>query len=254
MSQHKPQFIMTDKIHRLKAQIIKQEKDRLNARGSIHASRQMYHDSRIRNVHSTLAMENSSLTLAQVTDVIDGKHAPGTPDEIREVKNAYEAYSLMLTVNPIDPYSIAEMLHAHRAFMAGLAKEVGCFRSGEVVAAGQKRETAPLAKLVPRHMDNLVDWAKTSDEHPLIKSCVFHYELMSIHPFGDGNGHVARMWQMLLLSQRNFISKRLPVMDVVRERQQEYYDVLAISDRAAGSAKFTEYMLQAIKDALTEFG
>jgi len=134
------------------------------------------------------------------------------------------------------------MLHFHRVFMAGLAKEAGCFRTG----------TAPSANLMLRHLDNLIEWVNLSDEHMLIKSCVFHYELMSIQPFGAGNALVARLWQVLLLYKWR-MPMGLPLADAICNNQEEYFNALAIPDKAAGSTKFIEYMLQATKDAVVEY-
>ena len=237
---HKPKYTLTDKAHLLKAQIVKRAK---NPSLYIHATQQMYHNICIRNTHSTLAIENNLLTQVQISDIIDGKHAELVLNEIIAVKNAYEAYSLFFNRHfaTANPYSIPEMLNAHKTFMKGLVKEAGLFRS------------EPSAKHIPRYMDNLVDWAKMSNEHPLIKSCVFHYEIITQQPFAYGNGLIARKWQTMILLQMNDAPLRIPLMNVVRERRQEYYDIINISDRVNGCTKFIEYMLRAIRDALAEF-
>jgi Fic family protein len=198
-----------------------------------------------------LAIENNSLSLEQVTDIINGKHVLGNPNEIREVKNAYEVYNLLHT---FDPFSLEDMLKAHKVLMAGLTKEIGCFRSGGVgiFAGAQLVHMAPPANVLPKLMDNIINWVKTSPMHPLIKSCVFHYEFEFIHPFADGNGRMGRTWQALLLSSWKPLFAWLPVETLILERQQEYYAALAIADKAADSTTFVEFMLCAIRDALNE--
>jgi len=220
-------------------------------KGGTSSNPQLRRDNQIRSIHSSLAIENNSLSLEQVTDVINGKRILGAPNEIREVKNAYEVYNLLLTY---DPCNIDNLLEAHRTLMGGLTKEAGCFRSGGVgVFAGEQLiHMGPLASVVPRLISDLVDWIKTTDAHPLIKSCVFHYEFEFIHPFSDGNGRMGRMWQTLILSHWKPLFAWLPVETLVRERQQEYYSVLAASDQAADSTAFVEFMLLAIRDALRE--
>jgi len=237
---NKPNYTITNKSRHLKAQIIKRAKNRSL---SIHATQQMYHDARIRNTHSTLAMENNHLTQEQVSDIIDGKHVELAPKNILAVKNAYTTYSLLYHrhFESINPYSIPELLNSHRAFMTGLSKDAGCFRS------------EPSAKNIPKLMDDLMEWARTSDEHPLIKSCIFHYELIKMQPFVNGNEWVAQKWQMMLLIHQNDVALRIPLMNVVYERKQEYYDILAISNKSDGCTKFIEFMLQATIDALMEF-
>jgi len=208
-------------------------------------------DNRIRTIHASLAIENNSLSLDQVTDIINGKRILGAPDEICEVKNAFEAYNRLLEMNP---YSIKDMLQAHKVLMNELTKEAGTFRSGGVgVFAGEQLvHIAPPANQVPHLMKELVDWAKEAEVHSLIKSCVFHYEFEFIHPFADGNGRMGRMWQTLLLYKWKSLFGWLPIETLIRERQDEYYKVLGECDHSADSGKFVEFLLKAIYDALGE--
>jgi Fic family protein len=208
-------------------------------------------DNRIRTIHASLAIENNSLSLDQVTDIINGKRILGAPDEICEVRNAFEAYNKLLELNP---YSINDMLLAHKVLMNELTKEVGTFRSGGVgVFAGEYLvHMAPPANQVPHLIKELVDWAKKAEVHPLIKSCVFHYEFEFIHPFADGNGRMGRMWQTLLLYKWKSLFGWLPIETLIRERQDEYYKVLGECDHSANSGKFVEFLLKAIYDTLFE--
>ncbi|MDF2948879.1 MAG: uncharacterized protein K0R07_900 [Sedimentibacter sp.] len=208
-------------------------------------------DNRIRSIHASLAIENNSLSLDQVTDIINGKRILGAPDEICEVKNAFEAYNKLLEMNP---YSVKDMLLAHKALMNELTKEAGTFRSGGVgVFAGKQLvHMAPPANHVLQQIKDLIDWAKKSEVHPLIKSCVFHYEFEFIHPFADGNGRMGRMWQTLLLYKWKSLFGWLPIETLIRERQDDYYKVLGECDHSADSGKFIEFLLKAIYDALCE--
>jgi len=208
-------------------------------------------DNRIRTIHASLAIENNSLSLDQVTDIINGKRILGAPDEICEVKNAFEAYNRLLEMNP---YSVKDMLLAHKVLMNELTKEVVTFRSGGVgvFAGAQLVHMAPPANQVPHLMKELVDWAKKAEVHPLIKSCVFHYEFEFIHPFADGNGRMGRMWQTLLLYKWKALFGWLPIETLIRERQDEYYKVLGECDQSADSGKFVEFLLKTIYDALCE--
>ena len=208
-------------------------------------------DNQIKSIHSSLAIENSTLSLKQVTDVINGKRILGAPNEIREVKNAYEAYNALVS---FDPLNISDLLKAHKILMMDLAKESGSFRSGGVGVFAEDKlvHMAPPAELVPRLIADLIYWVKNADAHPLIKSCVFHYEFEFIHPFADGNGRMGRMWQTLLLSRWKHVFTWLPVETLIRERQDEYYKVLAVADKAADSTAFIEFMLGIIRDALND--
>lgn len=208
-------------------------------------------DNRVKTIHASLAIENNSLSLEQVTDIINGKRVLGAPDEICEVKNAFAAYEHLLEMNP---YSGKEMLKAHKILMNDLTKEAGAFRQGNVrIFAGETLvHMAPPAQRVPQLIKDLMNWVKKDSAHPLIKSSVFHYEFEFIHPFTDGNGRMGRMWQTLLLYQWKPIFGWLPIETLIREKQEEYYRVLGEADRQADSGVFIEFLLQAIYDTLKE--
>lgn len=208
-------------------------------------------DNRIRTIHASLAIENNSLSLDQMTDIINGKRVLGAPDEICEVKNAFEAYNRLLD---LDPYSIKDMLFAHKLLMDNLTKGAGIFRSGDVgVFAGKQLvHMAPPAIRVPSLIKDLVNWAKKADVHPLIKSSVFHYEFEFIHPFDDGNGRMGRMWQTLILYKWKSLFGWLPIETLIRERQEEYYKILGECDNKADSGEFVGFLLEAIYDSLYE--
>lgn len=186
-----------------------------------------------------------------MADIINGKRILGPPNEICEVKNAFEAYNILLEMNP---YSVKDMLLAHKVLMDELTKEAGTFRSGGVgVYAGKQLvHMVPSANQVPHLIKDLVDWAKNADVHPLIKSCVFHYESEFIHPFADGNDRMGRMWQTLWLYKWKSLFGWLPIETLIIWRQDEYYKVLVESDHSADSGKFIEFLLIAIYDALCE--
>jgi Fic family protein len=245
-----PPFSMTETITNLTIEI-GEKVGTLMAWQHMDTNPKLRRDNRIRTIHASLAIENNSLSLDQVTDIIDGKRILGAPGEIREVKNAYEAYEKLLSFNP---YSIEDLLRAHSILMTDLVKEAGTFRSGNVgVFKGEKVvHLAPPADMVPHHIANLLDWSENAKLHPLIKSCIFHYEFEFIHPFADGNGRMGRMWNALFLYQWKPIFAWIPVETVIRERQDAYYEALGESDRIANATPFVEFLLQAILDTLAE--
>lgn len=250
MNEYKPPFHMTDKITNLVGDIGEQI-GRIKVLSHGNLNPHLRKENRIRTIHSSLAIEHNSLSLEQVTAIVDGKHILGNPNEIREVKNAYDTYEMMLS---LDPYSVKDLLKAHKMMMEGLIPENGKFRSGGVgVFDGDVVvHMAPPARLVPGEIQDLFDWYKSSEIHPLIRSAIFHYEFEFIHPFADGNGRMGRMWHSLLLGKWNEIFYWLPVEELIRSRQQEYYDALGKSDRESDSSAFVELMLEIILDTLRE--
>ncbi len=250
MSDYKPPFHMTDKMTSLIAEISEQV-GRITVLQEGTISPHLRLENRIRTIHSSLAIEHNSLSLEQVTAILDGKRVLGNPNEIKEVQNAYEAYELMLRLNPA---SVDDLLKAHKLMMNGLVSENGRFRSGGVgVFDGEVlSHMAPPVEFVPEHIQNLFAWYQKSELHPLIKSAIFHYEFEFIHPFADGNGRMGRMWHSLLLGKWKEMFFWLPIEELIQSRQKEYYDALGAADKQADSAGFVELMLEIIRDSLTE--
>lgn len=250
MSEYKPPFHTTDRITNLVAAISEQI-GRIKVLSHGNLNPHLRKENRIRTIHSSLAIEQNSLSLEQVTAIVDGKRVLGNPNEIREVRNAYDTYNMMLS---LDSYAVKDLLKAHRMMMEGLIPENGRFRSGGVgVFAGDAVvHMAPPARLVPGEIQDLFEWYKTSEMHPLIRSSIFHYEFEFIHPFADGNGRMGRMWHSLLLGKWNEIFYWLPMEELIRSRQQEYYNALGASNRESDSSAFVELMLEIILDTLRE--
>ncbi len=250
MSEYKPPFHMTDRTITLLAEISEQV-GRITVLQEGIMSPHLRRENRIRTIHSSLAIEHNSLSLDQVTAILNGKRVLGNPNEIKEVQNAYEAYEMMLRLNP---NSVEDLLTAHKLMMQGLVPENGKFRSGGVGVFDGDRliHMAPPAHLVPKLIQDLFDWYQNSETHPLIKSAVFHYEFEFIHPFQDGNGRMGRMWHSLLLGQWKELFFWLPVEELIQSKQAEYYDALGKSDKAADSAAFVELMLEIIRDTLKD--
>jgi len=246
-----PPFTVTDEILHLVSEISEQI-GTLNALlGERMPSPMLRKENQIKTIHSSLAIEHNSLSLQQVTDVIDGKHILGAPDEIQEVKNALQAYQLMLQ---LDAFSEADLLRAYSLMMADLVENAGHYRKGSVgVFDGDKCvHLAPPADRVPTLMADLFAWIKQTKTHPLVSSCVFHYEFEFIHPFMDGNGRMGRYWQTLLLSRWKGIFAWLPVETIVKKHQQEYYQAIAQSDAKGDSTDFIVFMLKCILQTIQE--
>ncbi len=213
---------------------------------------QLRRSNRIKTIYSTLAIEQNTLSLEQVTAVISGKRVLAPPKDIAEVQNAYEIYDRLSEFNP---YSVDDLLTAHSVMVRGLRDDAGEFRSrpvGVADAQGNILHVGTLPAYVPQAVMDLLDWTENDDNHLLIKSCVFHYEFELIHPFSDGNGRVGRLWHTLLLSKWNPMFAWIPVESIIHDRQSEYYQAINKSNVNADSTVFIEFMLNAIKDALLE--
>lgn len=212
---------------------------------------QLRRENRIRTIQASLAIENNSLSLEQVTALLDGKRVLGQPREIQEVRNAFVAYEQMAAWSPA---SREDLLAAHGLLMAGLMDAPGRLRRGDVgIYRGKKLvHMAPPASRLGPLIDQLLAWLDRTDVHPLIASCVFHYEFEFIHPFADGNGRMGRLWQTLILGRWQPLLAYLPVETVIRSQQQAYYAALAASDKASDASPFVDFMLAALHAAMRE--
>lgn len=251
MRNKKPPFEVTNRMIDYIAEIA-ELLGKLNATATLSSNPTLRRNNRIRTIHGSLAIEQNTLSLAQVTAVLNGKHVLAPPKDIAEVKNAYEIYERL---DELAPYSVDDLLTAHGIMTRGLVEESDVFRTrlvGVVDSEGHVLHSGTLPQYVPDLVMELLDWAKTSEVHMLIRSCVFHYELELIHPFADGNGRVGRLWHTLLLSQWNPAFAWLPVESIIHDRQQEYYAAINASNNAGDSTMFIEFMLSAIKASLIE--
>lgn len=209
----------------------------------------LHRRNRVRSIHSSLAIEGNALSLEEVADVIEGRLVAGRQSEVKEVKNAYEAYDKIMTFNP---YSVKDFLRAHRLMTDGLIEESGTFRSGDVgVFDGDEVvHIGAHPQFVPRLIENLFVWAKGSELHPLLRSAIVHCEIETIHPFADGNGRMGRLWQTLILARWNEVFAWIPMESLIYERRPQYYDALQNAQRKNDSGEFVEFVLSAILDAV----
>ena len=251
MKNKKPPYEITNTIIDSVAEIAELV-GRLTSTNQLSSNPTLCRSNRIRTIHGSLAIEQNTLSLEQVTAVLNGKHVLAPPKDIAEVKNAYEIYERL---DELDPYSVDDLLTAHGIMTRELVDESGMFRTrpvGVVDQEGRVLHFGTLPQYVPDLVMELLDWVKNSDVHMLIRSCVFHYEFELIHPFADGNGRVGRLWHTLLLSKWNPAFAWLPVESIIHDRQEEYYAAINASNDAGESTVFIEFMLSAIKASLID--
>lgn len=250
MDTYQPPFTITSKIIDYISRISEKIGEINSLENSPHQVK-LRKENRIKTIHSSLAIENNSLTIEQMTAIIEGKRVLGSPNEIQEVKNAVQTYELLLKLNP---YKERDLLQAHALMMHDLVSHNGKYRNEGVgiFDGNQVVHLAPPADRVPALMADLFNWLNASDVHPLIKSCVFHYEFEFIHPFQDGNGRMGRLWQTAILKEWKDVFAWIPVESLIKENQSEYYNALNSSDSSADSTSFIEFMLSLLLKTIEE--
>ena len=246
MEQYIPPFSITNTMLTLVAEIA-EKTGRITSFRSFERKPYLRRNNRIRSIHSSLAIEANSLSLDEVKNVINGRTVIGPEKEIQEVKNAYQAYDML---GQFDPYSLRDLQKLHGIMTYLTVQESGVFRThNEGVFNGEICIfMAPPPKFVPAQMHSLFNWMRDAKEtvHPLILSSVFHYEFVFIHPFSDGNGRMARLWQTALLSEWNPVFQYLPLESRIHEFQDGYYDAIARCHSEGSSNTFIEFMLDKI--------
>ena len=250
MPNYLPPFTLSNKTLSLVAQIsesigrltVQQEQEKLLRLRKVN---------RMRTVQGSLAIEGSTLTQQQITAILDGKRVIAPPKEVQEAHNAISTYE---TLPQWQPANGTHLLAAHLLMMKGLVKDAGMYRQeGVGVMSGEQVvHMAPQATRVPKLMTDLLEWLESSDVHPLVASCVFHYEFEFIHPFSDGNGRMGRLWQTLILSKWHEVFINIPVESMVYQHQDDYYLAIRQSTQQTDSAPFIEFMLQMIYNAISE--
>jgi Fic family protein len=203
---------------------------------------------RIKTLAGTLEIEGNYVGEEKITAILDGKRVLGTTQELSEVEGAIKAYE------QIESYrydKLDDLLQAHKTMTAKLLDDAGSFRSVNV-AVGE--HVAPPHTQVSTLMQQLFIWLEQSDEHLLIKSCVFHYEFEFIHPFIDGNGRIGRLWQSVILIAHNPLFGILPTESIIRDHQEAYYEAIEGSTSAGECTFFIEFMLARILEAIEKVG
>ena len=252
MEKYSPPYSINNNMLNLVSSI-SEKLGKISVTGNMQSRPHLRKNNRIKTVHSSLKIEANSLTIGQVRDVINGKLVLGQQKEIQEVKNAYKAYEM---ISEIDPFSMDELKRFHGIITKCILSEAGNFRNGEVgVFSGDRCIfMAPPVRLVPELMSDLFEWIDRSknEVHPLIMSCVFHYEFVFIHPFADGNGRMARLWHSAFLTKWNPIFEYIPLESSIERFQEEYYNAIAKCHTEGNSNTFILFILNQLDKTLDE--
>jgi Fic family protein len=248
---NKPPFEINDKIINMLAETVS-KLGGLEATSNKKLNLLLRKASMIKTVNSSCAIEANTLTEQQVEGVINGKRIIAPPNEIVEVMNAYDAYVRM---DEYDPYDTTSFLKAHEILMNNLTEDAGRYRSMDVGVfdRGVIIHLGARPQFIHSLMSDLFSWAKASELNPIIKACVMHYEIETIHPFSDGNGRIGRLWQSAVLCKYNEMFKLMPIETIVYANQQRYYDAIERSREENSSTEFIEFMLEMILKTIDSF-
>ena len=259
MDKYVPPYDITEEMLELTSEIT-EDLGKLSNVNNLERLPRLRRVNRIKSIQSSLAIENNTLSLEQVTDVINGKSVLGPQDDILAVKNAFAVYKMLPELNP---FSLADLKKAHGVMMNGLVEGAGELRTGSVGVINEQGKVihvAPPHDMVKGLMEQLFDWLKISKTQMLIRSSIFHYEFEFIHPFADGNGRTGRLWQgrtgrlwqTALLASWKPIFEWIPIESIIKDNQENYYRAIGLSTAEGKSNRFILFMLGIIKNAVSE--
>lgn len=195
----------------------------------------------LRMAHTSTSIEGNKLAQFEVGKVIEGKTVRGSKKDILEVENYYKALRILEQMSKTKhEITLEEILKLHKTVTEGLVdkEKAGKFRPSDVYVLddlGDGREMlrfkAPHAKAVPKLIEDLLKFLKVSkkeDVHPIIRAGLLHLEFVSIHPFTDGNGRVARLLTQLQLYRDNWDFRKILVLeDYYNKDRLSYYNAEA---------------------------
>ena len=192
----------------------------------------------LRMAHTSTSIEGNKLAQFEVGKVIDGKAVRASQKDIIEVENYYQALKKLDEMSKSrKDITEDEILKLHKIVIEGLveSKKVGQWRTGDVYVLddlGDGREMlrfkAPGAKQIKGLIQELLDWLKQSKKegvHPIIRAAVLHLQFVTIHPFTDGNGRVARLLTQLQLYRDGWDFRKILVLeDYYNRDRMSYYN------------------------------
>lgn len=180
-------------------------------------------------VAGSTAIEGNPLTPAQVDEVLSGGRVDARPTDIREVLNYNAALDLAnrAALRPDFEWSQELIRRLNAVIMDGLEDdERGEYRQQPVTVGGVF--LPPEHERLPALMAQLVDWLRTDEPvHPLVRAGLTHLNVVSIHPWVNGNGRTARVTGSLMLMRCGIGSPELlNVESEIRANRERYFDVL----------------------------
>ena len=179
--------------------------------GPIHA--RLKKNSMKRSTYASNRIEGNPLTEQQATEAIDAskRHYLKPEEEVRNYYSALELLNARLAQNA--PFTKKLVLEVQRLVVKGAGAEKAGIRNpmppGVLFAVydsetGRPEYIPPEASELDGLIDELVEYVQISDDHPLVKAGVIHYQLVTIHPFEDGNGRTARLMSGYYLDLSGF--------------------------------------------------
>lgn len=211
-------------------------------------------DTRIRNAHSSTAIEGNPLTLEQVRAVEEGREIPATAARSRrEVTNYFAGLRFVEKNAQRKVINHHEILKLHK-IMAGEVMDQGTAGQYRKIRVKVGDYIAPPVDRVEPMMSDLLKWwnEEAPQVTPVLSSAIVHHQFESIHPFADGNGRTGRMLSLWELYRRGFDQHHIFSIDEFYwEDRPRYYDALEKVQSANGVlTTWLEYSAEGLRETL----
>jgi Fic family protein len=211
-------------------------------------------DTRIRNAHSSTAIEGNPLTLEQVRAVEEGREVPATgPRSQREVTNYFAGLRFVEKNAQRSAVTHAEILKLHR-IMAGAVMDQGTAGRYRAIRVRVGSHVAPPPEKVHGMMSALLDWwnVQATRISPILSSAIIHHRFEAIHPFADGNGRTGRMLALWELYRRRFDSHHIFSIDEYywEDRPRYYAAFVKVRKEKDDLTSWLEYSAEGLRRTL----
>ena len=207
-----------------------------NTKVPVELSNKFRKNTRKRSSYASNAIEGNPLSYEQASNAIESKNRHFLKPE-QEVRNYYIALEyLSKELEKKTPYSTSLLLKVQKQIVLGESKDKiglrGPMPPGVLFAVyddktGRPEYIPPEYLDIPKLLEELENYIKESDDHPIIKAAILHYQLVTIHPFEDGNGRTARIMSNYLLSYYGYGFKEIGSLEEYFSYDlEEYYSSL----------------------------
>jgi len=209
------------------------------------------------NAHSSTSIEGNVLSLRQVVAISESRDVDSDLRQKKEVANYIESLR-WIAKNIHLPITEKRLLNLHLMITRGLISDLkaGCYKNKQNYVVNEKKVVvyaAPGPKESPKLFRDLIKWIdRAGHVHPIIVSAVFHHQCVSIHPFSDGNGRLARAVSHWILYKRGFDPKHILSLDdfYAEDRKLYYKKIQQARDLDYDLTYWIEYVAQGVLDAI----
>ena len=210
-------------------------------------------DTRIRNAHSSTAIEGNPLTLEQVRAVEEGVALPVAPRSERELVNYFAALRHIEKHAKKKRLTHEDVLRLH-AIMAGDVMDQGDAGRYRMIRVRVGPYVPPPPEEVSGLMLHLLEWwnREAPALSPILSSAILHYRFEAIHPFADGNGRVGRALALWELYRRGFDSHHIFSVDEFywEDRPRYYAELQAVRQQGEDLSGWLEYCAEGLEKIL----